>query len=339
MRFAWIPLLLAALVGCSSSPTVSSTQASSKDAISEPMKPITGDFKVALITPGPVSDAGWSAMAYEGLKGIQEATGAKIANEVAGGAKIKDSMRSFAQDGYQLIIGHGFEYNEPAIELSKDFPDTTFVSSSGGKFTRNAGAFRFYLEQGFYLAGILAAETTKTGKIATVGIDTIPSIVSTFKAYEAGAKSVKPNIQIIRMSLAMNTDIQAAKQAALSAIDQGADVLIHQANAAAQGVFDAAKEKGVFAIGANLDQNSNSSGAVLASATIVAKPAFIALAEEVKAGKHKGGIQLFGMKEGAIDFVMNPALAGKVSPEAMQKVENARKEIEAGKLVVPKDNF
>ena len=80
------------------------------------MKPITGDFKVALITPGPVSDAGWSAMAYEGLKGIQEATGAKIANEVAGGAKIKDSMRSFAQDGYQLIIGHGFEYNEPAIE-------------------------------------------------------------------------------------------------------------------------------------------------------------------------------------------------------------------------------
>lgn len=303
------------------------------------MKPITGEFKVALITPGPVSDAGWSAMAYDGLKGIQAATGAKIANEVAGGAKIKDSMRSFAQDGYQLIIGHGFEYNEPAVELSKDFPDTVFVSSSGGKFTRNAGAFRFYLEQGFYLAGILAAETTKTGKIATVGIDTIPSIASTFKAYEAGAKSVKPNIQIIRMSLAMNTDIQAAKQAALSAIDQGADVLIHQANAAAQGVFDAAKEKGVFAIGANLDQNSNSSGAVLASATIVAKPAFTALAEEVKAGKHKGGIQLFGMKEGAIDFVMNPALAGKVSPEAMQKVENARKEIEAGKLVVPKDNF
>lgn len=278
-------------------------------------------------------------MAYEGLKGIQTATGAKIANEVAGGAKIKDSMRSFAQDGYQLIIGHGFEYNEPAIELSKDFPDTVFVSSSGGKFTRNAGAFRFYLEQGFYLAGILAAEMTKTGKIATVGIDTIPSIVSTFKAYEAGAKSVKPDIQIIRMSLAMNTDIQAAKQAALSAIDQGADVLIHQANAAAQGVFDAAKEKGVYAIGANLDQNSNSSGAVLASATIVAKPAFIALAEEVKAGKHKGGIQLFGMKEGAIDFIMNPALAGKVTPEAMQKVESARKEIEAGKLVVPKDNF
>lgn len=303
------------------------------------MKPITGEFKVALITPGPVSDAGWSAMAYDGLKGIQAATGAKIANEVAGGAKIKDSMRSFAQDGYQLIIGHGFEYNEPAVELSKDFPDTVFISSSGGKFSRNAGAFRFYLEQGFYLAGILAAETTKTGKIATVGIDTIPSIASTFKAYEAGAKSVKPNIQIIRMSLAMNTDIQATKQAALSAIDQGADVLIHQANAAAQGVFDAAKEKGVFAIGANLDQNSNSSGVVLASATIVAKPAFVALAEAVKAGKHKGGIQLFGMKEGAIDFVMNPALAGKVSPEAMQKVENARKEIEAGKLVVPKDNF
>lgn len=342
MKNAWLLILAVAafLAGCRAPETSQSNEAARKpDSESTSLKPITGEFKVALVTPGPVSDAGWSAMAYAGLKGIEASTGAKVSNEVAGGAKIKDSMRSFAQDGYQLVIGHGFEYNEPAVDLAKDFPGTVFVSSSGGKFAPNAGAFRFYLEQGFYLAGILAAEMSQSGKIATVGIDSIPSIASTFKAFEAGAKSVKPDIKVIHMSLAINTDIQAAKQAALSAIEQGADVLIHQANAAAQGVFDAAKEKHAYAIGSNLDQNSNPSHAVLASAVIVARPAFIALANQVKEGKYKGGIQLFGMTEGAIDFVVNPALAGKVPPAAMQKVESARKSITSGELVVPKDDF
>ena len=343
MKAAWISLLTLPflLLGCSSpAPTVTSDPIKPEPTeVKSTLKPITGEFKVALVTPGPVSDAGWCAIAWDGLKGIGAETGAKTSNEVAAGAKIKDAMRSFAQDGYQLIIGHGYEYNEPGSELAKDFPNTVFVSSSGGKFASNAGAFRFYLEQGFYLAGILAADISKTGKIATVGIDGIPSIASTFKAFEAGAKSVKPDIQVIKMSLAMNTDIQAAKQAALSAIDQGADVLIHQANASAQGVFDAAKEKSVYALGANSDQNDNPSGAVLASATIVARPAFIDLAKQVQSGKYIGGVQLFGMDKGAIDFVMNPALAGRVPAATMQKIEEARKLMQSGKLAVPKDEF
>ncbi len=345
LRLLPLSLLAVLLVGCSggSGETTSSSGTTETPVEAETpesqLKPITGEFKVALITPGPVSDAGWSAMAFQGLKGIQAKYQAKVSQEVSSGAKIKDSMRSFAQEGYQLIIGHGYEYNEPAVGLAKDFPNTVFVSSSGGGSAPNAGAFRFYLEQGFYLAGILAADMSTTGKIATVGLDGIPSIASTFKAFEAGAKSVKPDIQVIKMSLAMNADIQAAKQASLSAIDQGADMLIHQANAAAQGVFDAAKERNVFAIGANADQNTNASNAVIASAVIVAKPAFMDLADRVKLGTYIGGVELFGMNKGAIDFLMNPALAGKVPAGTMQKVEDARAKIMKGELEVPKDEF
>lgn len=340
-----LPLLI--MAGCTGGPSTTpsaekpaeNTEAAGSSEAASTLKPITGEFKVALLTPGPVSDAGWSAMAYEGLKGIESGEKATIANEVASGAKIRDAMRSFAQEGFQLIIGHGFEYNEPAVELAKDFPNTVFVSSSGGEFGPNSGAFRFYLEQGFYLAGILAAESSQTGKIATVGIDGIPSIASTFKAFEAGAKSAKPNITVIRMSLAQNADIQAANQATLSAIDQGADVVIQQANQAAQGVFNAAKERNIKAIGANLNQNDNESGAVIASAVIVAKPAFMDLAKRVREGTYKGGIELYGMEQKAIDFIVNPAWAGKLAPEAMQKVETARQDILSGKLKVPKDEF
>lgn len=296
-------------------------------------------FKVALLTPGPISDAGWNAMAYEGLQAIKEELGAEVSTQEALDAKITDAMTSYGQEGFNLVIGHGFEYNEPGTEVAKDFPKTVFVSSSGAKSTENSGAIRFYLEQGFYLAGAASALTSKTGSIAMIGGPDVPSIRSTFKAFKAGAEAAKPGIKVQEVFTGDGQDVAKAKQAALTAIGAGADVLVHQANAAAQGVFDAAKEKGVLAVGANMDQNSNESGAVFCSAIIKAKPAFLALAREVKEGKYKGTVSLFGMKEGAIEFVWNDALKSKAPEAAQAKVEELKAKILDGSLVVPKDEF
>jgi basic membrane lipoprotein Med (substrate-binding protein (PBP1-ABC) superfamily) len=125
----------------------------------------------------------------------------------------------------------------------------------------------------------------------------------------------------------------------LSAIAEGADFVIHQANAAAKGVFEACKEKGVLAFGANLNQNDDSTGVVCASAVIVAGPAFLSLAQEVQSGTFKGGIALKGMQDGAIDFILNPALQGKLSAESLAKVKEAQEQIKKGSLTVPKDDF
>jgi|GEM_PF-6423178 len=174
--------------------------------------PVEGDFKVALLTPSPVSDAGWSAMAYDGLKAIETDLNATINTQEARDTQIKDAMRSYANQGYQLIIGHGFEYNAPGVELAKDFPKTVFVSSSGDGTAPNAGAFRFYLEQGCYLAGMMAGLMTKSGVVAMIGGPKVPSIASTFKAFKAGAESVKPGIRVIETYTGQNADIAAAKR-------------------------------------------------------------------------------------------------------------------------------
>ena len=141
----FVSVLLASLllVGCSggSSTTPGSTTGETLNTNSD------GGFKVALLTPGSVSDHGWNAMAYDGLKSIEADMKATINNQEAMGPKIKDSMRSYAQQGYNLVFGHGFEYNEPASEVAKDFPDTVFVTSGGGKTGPNLAALRFYLEQ------------------------------------------------------------------------------------------------------------------------------------------------------------------------------------------------
>ncbi len=324
------------LIGCSGGAKPSGEAGSAKGGSSAAeSKP----FKVALLTPGPISDAGWNSMAYEGLTAIKEELGAEVSNQEALDAKITDAMTSYGQEGYNLVIGHGFEYNEPGAEVAPDFPKTVFVSSSGAKSTDNSGAIRFYLEQGFYLAGAAAALTSKTGTIAMIGGPDVPSIRSTFKAFKAGAEAAKPGIKVQEVFTGDGQDVAKAKQAALTSIGAGADVLIHQANAAAQGVFDAAKEKGVLAIGANLDQNGNESNSVYCSAIIKAKPAFLALAKEVKDGAYKGKVSLFGMKEGAIDFVWNEGLADRAPEAAKTKVEELKAKILDGSLTVPKDEF
>lgn len=331
-KLALLPLAALLLAGCTGS------EQAKTDSPTTPTAAAT-TFKVALLTPGPVSDSGWNAMAYDGLQAIKTETGAEVNNEEATGTKIRESLRSYAQQGYNLVIGHGYEYNAPAAEIGKDFPKTVFVTSSGGETATNVGAFRFYLEQGFYLAGAMAAKMSKTHKLAMVGLTSIPSIASTFDAFEAGAKAADPSVKVITVSITDDKDVPAAKQATLSAISQGADFVIHQANAAAQGVFDAAKEKGIYAFGANSDQNANPSGAVIASAVIVAKPAFVDLAKLVKAGTYKGEVQLVGMDNGTIDFIVNPALKDKVPADVSKYIEDLKTQITSGKLQVPKRKF
>jgi basic membrane lipoprotein Med (substrate-binding protein (PBP1-ABC) superfamily) len=299
------------------------------------------EFKVALLTPGPVSDQGWSALAFEGLQGVKTELGATIDNqEAADVGKIRDAMRSYAQKKYQLVFGHGYEYNEVGVQVAKDFPDTVFVSSSGGLTAPNAGAFRFNLEQSFYMAGYMAAKLSKTGTVGSVAVNNYPSIVSTLKAYEAGAKAGNSAIKIIpTVYFVKEGDIAAAKQATENVIGQGADFVIHQANAAVPGVFAACKEKNAHAIGSNANQNADVSGSVIASAIIVAKPAFLELAKQVKAKTYKGEVQLFGMDKGAIDFVINPAKEAEVPEDLRKELETLKADITSGKVVVPKDEF
>lgn len=334
----WQAFLLAAtlaLAGCASSG--SDTAATSSEPAAGQKE--RSDFKVALITPGPVSDAGWNAMAYEGLKGIEAELGAEVNNQEATGPKIRDAMRSYAQQGYDLVFGHGYEYNDPSVEVAADFPETVFVSSSGGKTAKNAGAFRFYLEQGFFIAGYVAGLASKSHVVAMIGGDDVPSIRSTFKAFRAGALKANSNTRVIEVFTGNGTDSAAAKQATLKAIDEGADYVIHQANNAAQGVFEACKERKVWAFGANLNQNQNPSGVVIGSAVIIAKPAFLRLAQLVKNGGYEGSVTLMTMKDGAIDFILNDSLTSRLPEGVVQKTIAMRDSVLQEVQEVPKDDF
>lgn len=297
-------------------------------------------FKVALLSPGPISDAGWNALAYEGLLAIRDQLGAEIAQiQTKTPAEFEEGFRDFARRGYHLIFGHGFEFQEAAAAVAPDFPDTVFITTSGNTVRKNVAPIRFLLEEATYLEGILAALLSKTGKAGAVGGIEIPSVKSTIVAFEAGAKSVRPDFQVVTVYIGNWEDVGSAKAASLALVQQGADFLFHNADAAGLGVFQAAQEKKVFAFGANKNQNDVAPDVVLASATIDIPRAFVQVAREVQEGKFVGRIERKGMKDGVVDLVLNPRLEPAIPPEVKKRLDEARAAIVAGRIQVPTVEF
>lgn len=295
-------------------------------------------FKVALLTPGPVSDAGWNASAYEGVQEIKKVLGAEISQiETKTPADFEQGFREYASNGYKLVFGHGFEFQDAAAAVAADFPNTVFITTSGTTVRNNVAPVVFEIEQVTYLLGILAARQSKSGKIGAVGGVEIPSVKSSFDAFKAGAESVNPGIQFTAAYIGNWEDVGAAKEATLALLDQGVDFLFHNADAAGLGVFQAVQErKTAFVFGSNKDQNAIAPDVVLASAVLSVPTAMLTVAREVKDGTFKAAIRRLGMKENVVSLVINPALRSQVPAEVWTAVDEAKQKILDGTLIAPK---
>ena len=165
-------------------------------------------FKVALLLPASITDGGWNAFAYDGLKAIEKELGAKISHiESRTPTDQEAHFRDYAMDGYQLIFGHGFGYQDPAKQVAPDFPETVFITSTGNTVTDNISPMVFAIEEPVYLLGIIAGLMTQTNKIGIVGGQNITAINSMFSAFEQGAKSVNPDVAVRRAYVGSWVDI------------------------------------------------------------------------------------------------------------------------------------
>jgi len=297
-------------------------------------------FKVALLSPGPVSDAGWNALAYEGLLLIRDRLGAEVAQiQTKTPAEFEEGFRDFARRGFNLIFGHGFEFQDAAAAVAPDFPKTVFITTSGNTVRTNVAPLRFMLEEATYLQGMLAASLSKTGKAGVVGGIELPSVKSTLIAFEAGAKSVRPDFTVLTAYLGNWEDVGAAKEAALAQVQQGCDFLFQNADAAGLGVFRAAEDKGVFAFGTNKNQNSVAPDVVIASAVADVPRAFLHVARDVKDGRFQGKVERLGMQDGVIALEYNPRLEAQIPADVRARIDKARADIVAGRLQVPTAEF
>jgi basic membrane protein A and related proteins len=296
--------------------------------------PVPPGFRVALITPGSVADAAWNAGAFAGLGWIRDSLGVDVSHQEARtpGAQ-EEALRAYAAQGYNLVFGHGFEFQRPAERVSAEYPKTVFIVTSGEKVQGNVAPLVFRIEEGTFLAGMVAGGMTKTAKIGFIGGIELPPIRDGYQGWVNGARAINPRIETKLAYLNSFDDAAAGREAAIAMIRLGVDMLHHNADEAGKGVFQAAKESaGVFVFGANADQSALAPERVYGSAIIDLPRAFLAVAREVKEGRFVPKIESFGLSGGTIRYQANPALDGTIPASLKARVAAAADSIVAGTL-------
>ena len=320
-RVRWVAIAALTVAGC----------AGARDS-ADTARADTTAFQVALLTPGPISDQSWNGGAYEGLMAIRDSLGASVSHvQTRTPADFEENFREYGARGFDLVFGHGFEFQDAARRVAPQFPRTVFFTTSGNTFGENVAGMRFNFANASYLAGILAAHMTRSGVLGVIGGTELPPVKESFVAFERGAKSVNPRLRLLTAYVGNWDDVSAGKEQALAQIARGADVIFQNADAAGLGVFQAARERtGVWVIGSNANQNGIAPDVTLGSVVIDLPRAFLTVAREVKSGSFVGRVIEFDAGSGVVELVLNPTVIGRIPPAARASVDSMSARIRAG---------
>ncbi len=305
-----------------------------------------GKLKVGLVFDvGGRGDKSFNDAAYRGLEQAQKEFGVEIKYIEPTQAADKDTaLRSLAEAGYDLVFGIGFLFSEAIRSTAEEFPDAKFACidydvKEGESIPPNLAGLKFREEEGSFIVGAIAGLLSKTGKVGFVGGMDIPLIHKFQAGYTAGAKAVRPDAQVVVNYAGVTPeafkDPSKGKELALTQFSAGADIIYHASGSTGLGVFQAAKEKKMSAIGVDSDQYHEMPGHVVTS---MLKRVDVAVYETIKAsvqGKFEGGIRVFGLAEDGVSYVYDDNNKGLIPAEVIAKIEELKKKIVAGEIKVP----
>ena len=253
--------------------------------------------------------------------------------ENVGTADIESTFRDYATSGYAIVIGHGFEFGDPAKAVASQFPDVKFICTEASAEADNVASYVMACEQTAYVEGVIAAATSKSGKLGAIGPVQGDSLLKIVNGYEDGAKSVNPSVEVKKAWTNSYTDTQLAQEAADAMISSGADVIKHCANACGNGALSAAVKAGVWCQGDSYDQSSLAPDNILDSAIYKLDVVLDRAIGEVHDGKFKGGVYNIGMKDGAVEVLISK----NVSEDVKKRAEEVISQIESGALSITAD--
>jgi basic membrane protein A len=285
-----------------------------------------GQFRVALLTPGPISDKSWNAGAYAGLMAIRDTLKADVSHiQTRTPAEFDENFRQYGAKGFDLVFGHGFEFQDAALRVAPSYPNTVYITTSGTSVANNVGGAEFAFEEASYLAGMVAGGMTRSNILGVIGGTELPPVKRSFAAFEKGAKAVNPQVRVVVSYLGNWDDVSAGKEQAIALISRGADVIFQNADAAGLGVFQAVREaRDVLAIGSNSNQNDIVPEATLGSVVIDLPKAFLLIARAVQEQGFTGRVFSLGLNDEVVTFVPNPRLASTIPANILAAVDSVQ---------------
>ena len=301
---------------------------------------LAADIKPAVIYDlGGKCDKSFNEGVFNGASKFKKDTGIDFRDlELQNEAQREQSLRKFAKDGFSPILVPGFSWGTAVGKLADEFPNTQFAIIDTVVDKPNVASLMFRADEGSYLVGVLAAKTSKTGKVGFVGGMDIPLIHDFECGYAQGVKSVNGGDTVIINYT--GTDFHAwndpvkGGELAKGQMDQGADVVYAAAGATGQGVLKAAADAGKLGIGVDSDQDNLFPGKVLTSMLKRVDVATYDTFKAAKDGTFKGGVKTFGVKEGGVGYAEDEWNKAILGAEAKSAAEAAKADIISGKIKV-----
>ena len=333
-----VALVLALLVFAS----LISTGCGSSLAARDPSKIYVG----IVFDIGGKDDRSFNAAAWEGVQRAAKDLPIVLRDIEPGTPNaIEPAIRAFAEQKFDLIIGVGFAQAPILDAVAKDYPNIQFAIIDGVSKLPNVASLVFKEHEGSYLVGILAAKASRTGTIGFLGGMDIGLIHRFAQGYEEGAKSVNPNIRVIRNYVGVTDSAWnnpgKGKELALAQIGKGADVIFTAASNSGLGAFDAVEQQGMqngrathFVIGVDSNQNMVKPGFVLTSMVKRVDNAVYDIVNDVVNHRFEPRIHTFGLDKDGVGYALDDFNKPLVSEDAIQQAEEAKKKIIAGEITV-----
>jgi basic membrane protein A len=295
---------------------------------------------------GGRGDKSFNDAAYTGLLRAERELGVEGEFlEPAGSEDREAAMRLFAARGMDLVIGVGFIFSSDLDRVSADYPNVRFAcidyAPPATGVPANVEGLDFREEEASFLVGAVAGFMTKTKSVGFVGGMTGPLIRKFEAGYHAGVKAACPDCEVHSTYAGSSPDAfrdpARGKALAISEIGQGADVLYHAAGASGHGVFEAARDAHVWAIGVDSDQHDEMPGTVITSMVKRADVAVFDAIARATTGKFTAGIHELGLRDGAVGYVHDGPHAALIPSDVKEKVDALGAKIAEGTIVVPSE--
>ena len=328
-----------------SSEEASSEKASSEEASSEEEteaeteEDIDGTgFKIGMVTDvGGVNDGSFNQSAWEGLQRAGEAFGCEVKYiESKGDADYVPNIESFLDEDYDLIVCVGYMMADAVRDAAELYPDQKFaiIDDASNADLDNVTCMMFEQEQASYLVGLAAGYTTESNIVGFVTGAANETMNSFGYGYCAGVLDANPDATILQYNANNFGDASGGKTAVNTMVTKGADVVFHAAGGTGIGVIDGCKENKIWAIGVDSDQSPLAPETILTSALKRVDNACYDATKKTILGTLEGGVETYDLAAGGVDIA--PA-TDNLSKDVLEKIEDAKKDIIAGDLVVPKN--
>lgn len=296
-------------------------------------------IKIALVLPSTVDDLSWSQGMTEGVKAAQKELGedkveVAISERLGNPTDAAAAIRQYASQGYDLIIAHGSQYQSILDEIAKEFPKTSFAYGTGFQAHDNIFAYDPQSQEGAYLQGIIAGKLTKSNIIGIVGPIEAGDAIKYNVGFQQGVKSVNPNADVRVAYTGSFGDIAKASELAKAQIDAGADILTGTAQQTVGAIKACAEKPGIYWLGNDMDQSSIAPDTVLSAQAYDWKNVVMQMIKFRQEGKLGGEHLVLSLANGGIQLVFNQKLANVIPADVMALVEQAKKDIIAGKLTI-----